>query len=56
MIAYWSGKVDDFLIGRTFGAQPLGLYSRAYSTMMMPVTEIGSVPSRDVSRVLAKRK
>jgi len=46
MIAYWSGKVDDFLIGRSFGAQPLGLYSRAYSTMMMPVTEIGSVLSR----------
>lgn len=46
MIAYWTGKVDDFLIGRTFGAQPLGLYSRAYSTMMMPVTEIGGVLSR----------
>jgi PST family polysaccharide transporter len=46
MIAYWSGKADDFLIGRSFGAQPLGLYSRAYSTMMMPVTEIGSVLSR----------
>lgn len=46
MITYWSGKVDDFLIGRSFGAQPLGLYSRAYSTMMMPVTEIGSVLSR----------
>jgi PST family polysaccharide transporter len=46
LVAYWTGKVDDFLIGRTFGAQPLGLYSRAYSTMMMPVTEIGSVLSR----------
>jgi PST family polysaccharide transporter len=46
LIVFWSGKFDDFLIGRMLGARPLGLYSRAYSTMMMPVTEIGGVLSR----------
>lgn len=43
---YWSSQIDDLLIGRFFGAAPLGLYGRAYSTMMMPVTEVGAVLAR----------
>lgn len=45
-LSYWSSQIDDLLIGRYFGAGPLGLYGRAYSTMMMPVTEVGSVLAR----------
>jgi PST family polysaccharide transporter len=43
---YWSSQIDDLLIGRFFGPASLGLYGRAYSTMMMPVTEVGSVLAR----------
>lgn len=45
-ISYWTSQLDDLLIGRTFGARALGLYGRAYSTMMMPVTEVGAALSR----------
>ncbi|GMV14855.1 MAG: lipopolysaccharide biosynthesis protein [Polyangiaceae bacterium] len=46
VLEYWARQVDDLLIGRVLGARPLGLYSRAFSTMMMPVTEVGAVLSR----------
>jgi PST family polysaccharide transporter len=45
-VAYWARQVDDLLIGRMLGAAPLGLYGRAYSTMMMPVNEVGGVLTR----------
>jgi O-antigen/teichoic acid export membrane protein len=45
-LAYWAMQVDDLLIGRVLGPAPLGLYGRAYSTMMMPVSEVGSVLTR----------
>lgn len=45
-VNYWAGQIDDLLIGRFFGAGQLGLYGRAYSTMMMPVTEVGGVLAR----------
>jgi O-antigen/teichoic acid export membrane protein len=45
-IAYWARQVDDLLIGRVLGPLQLGLYGRAYSTMMMPVTEVGGVLTR----------
>jgi O-antigen/teichoic acid export membrane protein len=45
-IDYWAGKVDDLLVGRVLGARALGLYGRAFSTLMMPVGEVGGVISR----------
>lgn len=53
-ISYWAGQVDDLLIGRFLGAAPLGLYGRAYSTMMMPVSEVGSVLARVMFPTFAK--
>jgi len=46
ILEYWARQVDDLLIGRVLGARALGLYSRAFSTMMMPVHEVGGVISR----------
>ncbi|MCA9596309.1 MAG: lipopolysaccharide biosynthesis protein [Myxococcales bacterium] len=43
---YWTRKSDDLLIGRVLGATPLGLYGRAYSTMTMPVSDVGAVLAR----------
>lgn len=45
-IHYWSRRVDDLLIGRVLGASALGLYDRAYSTMLLPVSEISGPLSR----------
>lgn len=53
-INYWARKSDDLLIGRVLGSAPLGLYTRAYSTMMMPLTEITGVLSRVMFPTLSK--
>jgi PST family polysaccharide transporter len=47
-------RAHDLLIGRFFGAKPLGLYSRAYATMLAPVTEVGSVIARVMFPTLSR--
>ena len=56
VINYWARQIDDLLIGRVLGARPLGLYSRAYATMMMPVNEVGGVISRVMFPTFSKIK
>lgn len=36
-------NVDDLLIGRVFGASPLGIYGRAYALMLLPISQVTSV-------------
>lgn len=45
-VNYWSRNADNFLIGKFVGIEGLGLYSRAYSLMLIPVRNISSVVSR----------
>ncbi len=39
-IGYLSRNLDSLLIGRIIGAAPLGLYNRAYTLLMQPLTQI----------------
>lgn len=39
-INYFARNLDNILIGRFCGSATLGLYSRAYTLLMMPVTQI----------------
>lgn len=39
-VNYFSRNLDNILIGHFWGAGPLGLYSRAYSLLMLPITSI----------------
>ena len=54
VLGFVARQIDDFLIGRVLGTRPLGLYQRAYNTMMMPVTEVGSVLTRVMFPALSK--
>lgn len=36
-INYWTRNSDDVLIGRYVGSSGLGIYNRAYETMMLPI-------------------
>ncbi len=45
---YWTRNGDNLLIGKFLGSTPLGLYSKAYSTMLFPVQNI----SGQISRVM----
>jgi len=44
-INYWARKSDDLLIGKFMGADSLGIYSRAYSLMLLPITQVISLVS-----------
>ena len=43
LINYWARSADKLLIGRFIGSEALGLYSRAYSLMLLPLTQVVSV-------------
>lgn len=47
-LAYWVRSIDNLLIGRTLGAEPLGIYARAYAIMLLPLTMISDTISRSV--------
>ena len=40
---YWARNMDNLLIGKFLGTGQLGLYSKAYSLMMLPLTRITRV-------------
>jgi PST family polysaccharide transporter len=40
LVNYFARNFDNILIGRFHGAEPLGLYSRAYSLLMLPIGQI----------------
>lgn len=53
-INYWARKADDLLIGRFLGPGPLGLYTRAYGVMMLPLTEISGVLGKVMFPLLSR--
>ena len=46
IVNYWARTMDQLLIGRLVGAAALGIYSRAYSLMLMPLTQVSRVVGR----------
>jgi O-antigen/teichoic acid export membrane protein len=40
IIGYFARNFDSILLGRFYGAGVLGLYSRAYSIMMLPISQV----------------
>jgi O-antigen/teichoic acid export membrane protein len=42
-INYWSRNADNLIIGKFFGSVAVGLYSRAYGLMLLPITQINGV-------------
>jgi len=40
VVNYFARNLDNILIGRFWGANVLGLYSRAYNIMMLPISQI----------------
>ena len=59
-INYFARNADDILIGKFIGAEALGLYSRAYQLLLLPITmmssPIGNVAVPALSRLHEDRK
>ena len=43
---YWIRNTDDLLIGRVLGSAALGVYTRGYALMLMPLTRVSQVVGR----------
>ena len=43
---YWARTLDQLLIGRFIGPAALGIYSRAYTLMLMPLSQVSRVVGR----------
>jgi len=54
LLNYLSRNVDNVLIGRFWGAGPLGLYDRSYRLMMFPLQHINAPLSRVMLPVLSR--
>lgn len=46
VVNYWVRNGDNLLIGKLLGPAPLGLYSRAYSLMLLPVQQLSQAFGR----------
>lgn len=43
VVNYWARSADKMLIGHLLGSVALGLYSRAYSLMLLPLTQVVNI-------------
>ena len=53
-INYWLRNGDNLLIGKFLGARDLGIYSRAYSLMLLPINNISGVVGQVMFPALAQ--
>lgn len=42
LLGYVSRNVDNVIIGQRFGAGPLGVYSRAYQLLLLPLNQLNA--------------
>jgi O-antigen/teichoic acid export membrane protein len=53
-VNYWSRNFDNLLVGKVLGAAPLGIYSRAYSVILMPISQVNLVTTRVMFPALSR--
>jgi O-antigen/teichoic acid export membrane protein len=53
-INYWYRNGDNLLVGKFFGSAALGMYSRAYNLMLMPLSQITYVVSKVMFPALSR--
>jgi O-antigen/teichoic acid export membrane protein len=54
LLNYWLRNLDKFLIGRMLGEASLGYYNRAYTTMLLPQSQITGTLERVMWPALAR--
>ncbi len=54
VVNYWSRNVDNLLIGRMLGETSLGLYSRAYTLMLLPIAQVTGGLSSSMMPMLSR--
>jgi PST family polysaccharide transporter len=54
LIAYFTKNIDNLALGYIWGTGPLGLYSRAYQILMMPLNQVAAPLTRVMVPVLTR--
>lgn len=54
LLGYATNNVDNIALGAVWGAQPVGLYSRAFQLMMVPMQQINDTMARVTLPVLSR--
>jgi PST family polysaccharide transporter len=54
LVNYFTGNVDNIVVGRMAGATPLGYYSRAFQLFQLPLQQIASPMSRVALPILSR--
>jgi O-antigen/teichoic acid export membrane protein len=52
-VNYWSRNTDNLLVAKMIGSAGLGVYARAYSFMLLPITQVLNVVGRVIFPALA---
>lgn len=55
-VNYWARNLDNLLIGKVAGPLELGLYSRAYNLMLLPVSQVATSLARVLLPMLASAR
>jgi len=55
-VNYWSRNFDNFIIAKVLGNTELGLYTRAYSLMLLPLRNISSVITKVMFPAFSKKQ
>jgi O-antigen/teichoic acid export membrane protein len=53
VVAYWARALDRIFIGRYIGADGLGLYTRAYTLMMLPSSQLSEAVAHPIFRAMS---
>ncbi|HEX2536428.1 MAG TPA: oligosaccharide flippase family protein [Chitinophagaceae bacterium] len=56
VVNYWARNADNLLVGKLYGAHDLGIYSRAYSLLLLPLNSITQVFSQVLFPALVNLK
>ncbi len=56
VLNYWVRNFDNLIVGKFLGSIALGLYSKAYQLMLMPLNQVSNVVSRVMFPVLCSIK
>ncbi|HTA19153.1 MAG TPA: oligosaccharide flippase family protein, partial [Polyangia bacterium] len=54
VINYWSRTIDNLLVGKRLGEAQLGYYSRAYTLMLLPLSQVTGVISSGALPAMAR--
>lgn len=55
-INYWSRNYDNFIIAKVLGSNDLGIYTRAYSLMLLPLRNITTIVTKVMFPAFSKKQ